>query len=327
MVSKPPALLVSYYYLQPFLDAQPQYRYRDWVMDSGAYSAFNSGKPIELQRYIDKCIELLSRDQTLTEVFALDVIGDPDASRRNTEEMWRQGVPAIPCFHVGEPWDLLIDMVKRYPKVALGGMVPIGQAEKIGWLAGCFRRCWPARFHGFGVAGERLLNLFPFHSVDATNWEIAPVAFGNWKRFGKMSVRGSDQDLRSQVAYYLELEEKLRVRWAPQMAQLDALPTKWPQALAPSVRLVANGSGGRVEAKVEAKVEAFGGKPSVRLALEPGAAGGGRSKRALGAGLLKSEAGAAGEQAKQPEKDVAVEKPKTKTPEIDQKWAGNWWER
>ena len=34
-----PALLVSYVYLKPFLANRHRYCYRDWVMDSGAFSA------------------------------------------------------------------------------------------------------------------------------------------------------------------------------------------------------------------------------------------------------------------------------------------------
>ena len=46
-----PALLVSYVYLEPFLKNQHRYCYRDWVLDSGAFSAHNSGTEIKLQDY------------------------------------------------------------------------------------------------------------------------------------------------------------------------------------------------------------------------------------------------------------------------------------
>ena len=78
-----PALLVSFVYLQPFLEKQSKYQYRDWVLDSGAFSAHNSGKEIKLQDYIDCCKRLMDSDQTLTEVYSLDVIGDWKASLKN----------------------------------------------------------------------------------------------------------------------------------------------------------------------------------------------------------------------------------------------------
>jgi hypothetical protein len=276
--SDAPALLVSYYYLEPFLKNQHRYRYRDWVMDSGAFSAENSGKKISLQKYIDCCLDLLAKDPTLTEVFALDVIGDAEASLKNCEEMWRQGVPAIPTFHQKEPEEFLTQMAKDYPKIALGGGALERGDFKLAWLEQCFARVWPKKIHGFGMSSEAIIFGLPFHSVDATNWEIAPCAFGNWQKFGAMSVRGSNQDLRSQVKYYLELEAKARVKWKKEMLLLDSLP-----AIAPTVRLVANANAGREDAKALALGPASSAQaPAVRLALDAGAAGGNRQPAAIG---------------------------------------------
>jgi hypothetical protein len=249
-----PALLVSYYYLGPFLKQQRRYRYRDWVLDSGAFSAHNSGVSISLSEFTDTALRLLSTDPTLTEVFALDVIPKgshpsdtakaAEQSLKNCEEMWRQGVPAVPTFHRGEPEEHLYHMAKHYPKIALGGVAVLRGDAKLAWLEQCFARVWPKRVHGFGMAGEEIVFALPFHSVDATNWELAPCAFGSWQKFGAMSVRGSNQDLRSQVKHYLALEAKARVRWAKQMAQLEALPDKYPSPRpAPDVRLALGGGG------------------------------------------------------------------------------------
>ena len=220
-----PALLVSYVYLKPFLANKHKYVFRDWVMDSGGFSAWKSGTEINLQEYIDTCLRLLETDDKLTEVFALDVIGDWEASARNTEEMWRQGVPAIPAYHPGEPEAALLEMAKTYPKIALGGTVGTHAKEKDRWIGQCFARVWPKKIHGFGVTGEPLLMKYPFHSVDATNWEMMPCAFGNWKAFGKMSIRGSKQDLRAEVEWYLALERRVRARWVKEMKVLEELPT------------------------------------------------------------------------------------------------------
>ncbi len=45
-------------------------------MDSGAYSAWNSGEVIDLADYENKCHQLLAQDPTLKEIIALDVIND-----------------------------------------------------------------------------------------------------------------------------------------------------------------------------------------------------------------------------------------------------------
>jgi len=316
-----PALLVSYYYLEPFERNKHLYRYRDWVMDSGAFSAHNSGKHIDLQAYVDKCLELLASDPTLTEVFSLDVIPKDhkpatvqhaaEQSLKNCEEMWRQGVPAIPTFHRGEDESFLYAMAKDYPKIAIGGVALLRGDQKFLFCEQVFARVWPKKVHGLGMASEDLVYGLPFHSVDATNWEMAPCAFGNWQKFGQMSVRGSNQDLRSQVKHYLELEAKARVRWAKQMAQLEALEPVRPKCwAAPSERLALLDQGSSGNRSVMQSSGLMSRAPAGRLALE-----GNKSsvppERVRGA-LFKKE-----------KKEEPVPAPKG---ELDDKWKKNWWE-
>ena len=274
-----PALLVSYVYLDGFLKHWEKYCFRDWVLDSGAFSAHNSGTTISLQAYIDTAKRLMETDGKLTEVFALDVIGDGKASLRNCEEMWRQGIPAIPTYHRGSPETELKYLAANYPKIALGGVAMLRGDAKMKWAGQCFARVWPLRIHGFGFGSESQVLGLPWHSVDATNWEIGPCAFGQWKKFGKMSVRGSNQNLRSQVEHYLEMEKKARVRWKREMAQLEALGSPVVRLaeqqaansqvqrsglLAPTGRLAQSTSG-----HDEAKRAALAQPPEVRLAYHP----------------------------------------------------------
>ncbi len=262
-----PALLVSFFYLKPFLANKHRYVYRDWVMDSGAFSAHNSGAAIDLKEYIEKCLELMATDPTLTEGFALDVIGDWRASLKNCEAMWEAGVPAIPCWHKGEPWDALVGIAKDYPKIAIGGMVGMRVNAKNELAGQCFARVWPKKIHGFGFGSERSALTLPFQSVDATNWEIGPCKFGSWKSIGQASVRGSKQNLRGEVEWYLDLEKRARVKWAKQMQELETS--------GPSVRLAAQMASDR-------QIERSGiAVPTIRLAAEPASGGVERLGQAL----------------------------------------------
>lgn len=219
-----PALLVSYVYLTSFLQRRANVFYRDWVLDSGAFSAHMSGTEIRLQDYIDTCKRLLETDPTLTEVYALDVIADWRATLRNTEEMWRQGVRAIPTYHRGEPVDYLRGIARDYPKIALGGVARARPAEKIDFALKCFSHIWPKRVHGFGYGMEKALMAVPFHSADATSWEMGPCAFGRWNSLGgKLSVR-KHHNITAEVVWYLEMERRIQARWRKEMAVLDALP-------------------------------------------------------------------------------------------------------
>ena len=109
-----PALLVSFFYLRPFLEKRARWAIRDWVMDSGAFSAANAGARIDLVEFTDTALRLLAEDPQLSEVYSLDVIGgDWRETARNTEYMWGRGVPAIPAWHKGEPWDVLEGYAKE----------------------------------------------------------------------------------------------------------------------------------------------------------------------------------------------------------------------
>lgn len=227
MAPDAPAFLVSYAYLSSFEATREKFTFRDWALDSGAFTAYSSGKPVDLAAYTDTALRYREADPTLADVFALDVIGDWEASARNAEEMTRQGLTVVPCFHYGEPWEALVEMADRYDKIALGGVARKTKKLRRDWFAECFGRVWPKLIHGFGVAQPDLVIAFPFHSVDASSWEFGPVAFGNWRSFrgGKsrrMSVPGSGQNLRSEVEYYLRLEREARSRWRSEMQRLNA---------------------------------------------------------------------------------------------------------
>jgi hypothetical protein len=238
-MSDKPALLVSYYYLAPFLERQRDFIYRDWALDSGAFSARGKGIDIDLDAYIRACKVLRQRDPSLSDIFALDVIGEWKPSLANCERMWKEGIEAIPTYHAGEPEDYLRGIARDYPKIALGGVARWKTNTKTDWTNQCFARVWPKRIHGFGYGGGSYLEKFPFHSVDATNWEIRPCQFGEWESFGtKLSIRGSDQNLEAEVRAYLRREAVARERWRREMAILGEPPNA-----APTVRLAVVNSG------------------------------------------------------------------------------------
>lgn len=227
-----PALLVSNAYAPVFDRQRDKLHFRDWTMDSGAYTAMNAGTPARLGEYLEVCHRRLAEDPQLTEVFALDVIGDWRATIRNVEAMWEQGIPAIPTFHVGEPDHVLDHLAATYPKIAIGGAVRYG--AKLAWAEQVFARVWPKPIHGLGFGSERFMQRLPFHSCDASNWEFRPLATGVWPGLGgKLSVRGSSQNLRSEVLYYLGIEERLRFRWRNEMAVLQQMLDEagWPDPL------------------------------------------------------------------------------------------------
>lgn len=229
-----PSLLISYFYRQNLGLFDPR-DVRDWVLDSGAFSAFGIGAKIDLDEYIDFCKNTGAWEPP-REIFGLDVIGDWETGLRNVEAMWSEGIEAIPTYHIGEPREVLEHIVTRYPKIAISvSGTRLRGAKLIEWTEQVFSIAWPKKIHGFALVRSELLNRFPFHSVDSTSWKLAPHVFGNWKsKLGRssaesrqpakgISVKGGYKDLRDEEDYYLRMERRLRERWKRELAMLDAL--------------------------------------------------------------------------------------------------------
>lgn len=220
-----PALLVSSPFVATFMQTRRDYRCRHWCMDSGAFSAWNSGVEVTVAGYTALARDTLAADPTLREVFALDVINDWRTTTANTEAMWAAGVPAIPTYHVGEPWDVLAGYARDYPKVAVGGMAQVRGGDKRRFAEQVFARVWPTPLHGFAIGSHTLMQEMPWHSVDAATWSVAPQKFGRWTAYSRSGAqvplhgRGAI-DKTVEVRRYLDSERRMRWRWRREMATL-----------------------------------------------------------------------------------------------------------
>jgi len=143
-------------------------------LDSGAFSAYTQGVTIDIGRYCD----YIHRNADIIEFpSVLDAIGDADGTWRNQMEMERRGVRPLPCFHYGEPTEVLDYYVKNYDYITIGGMVPISTPQLRIWLD----RLWAehlthddgtpkVKVHGFGLTSLPLMMRYPWYSVDSSTW-------------------------------------------------------------------------------------------------------------------------------------------------------------
>jgi hypothetical protein len=209
-------LLVSYYYLDHFDSQTPPVVPARTVLDSGAFSAWKSRVTIDIEALIEE-----TKKRKWGESVALDVIGDGDASLRNALYMRSKGSPAYPVFHVGEPWALLAEYCREFPKVGLSCRFGEPVKESFKFLDGCFGRHWPHKYHSFGWVDEKALMKYPFHSADTASWNNSPSVWGRWKAFDGLPGPRGIKPLTDEVAYYWELERRLKHRWAKEMRRLD----------------------------------------------------------------------------------------------------------
>ncbi len=168
-------VLLSYWYIQDAPHFIDYYVSRDIpvFLDSGAFSAKNKGVEIKINDYID----FIHTHHGMVDVISnLDVIGNPTESERNHQTLLESGIDALPVYHVGSPWSVLVDLFERFNYVGLGGMAGFGAKRKAlgAWLARVFkirRGVNPTcKIHGFGLTTWELIANFPFTSVDSTSW-------------------------------------------------------------------------------------------------------------------------------------------------------------
>jgi hypothetical protein len=150
--------------------------------DSGAFSVATTGATVNLKDY---AAWLEEWSPVITTAATLDVIGDADATHRNTEALLGAGLRVLPTFHVGTPWPVLERLCKTYPYLALGGMVPYSKYpdEVLRWLVKAFRigKEYGTVFHGFGQTRFATVAALPFYSVDSSAW-------GAGSRFGQIPL-------------------------------------------------------------------------------------------------------------------------------------------
>lgn len=151
-------------------------------LDSGAFSAFTTGIDVDITAYCDYCKRY---EEVIDVASVLDGIGDPLKTWQNQQEMERQGVRPLPCFHYGEPLEYLYHYIENYEYITLGGMVPISTPQLRIWLDDLWGNHLTdadgrpkLKVHGFGLTVIDLMNRYPWFSVDSSSW-LQISSFGN----------------------------------------------------------------------------------------------------------------------------------------------------
>jgi hypothetical protein len=147
----------------------------DIVVDSGAYTAHTKGIVIDREAYTAFLAENVGRYRF---AIALDVIGDPEATRRNyvamRSDLAGTGVRLVPVWHVKDDLARLTQLCRCTDLVAVGGMVGVPTAAliRLAFPAHQEAASFGTKLHGLGVTSTRALTL-PWSSVDSSSWTIA----------------------------------------------------------------------------------------------------------------------------------------------------------
>lgn len=175
---KPTHILISYFYfnkkekIERFIERigyKPKL-----ILDSGAYSAFNSGKDISVTAYIKFVKEC---EEYFQHYIQLDVFQNEFITKTYYNIMKHEGLHPLPVFHYGFNEDLLqyfIEQGETY--IALGGTVSIANKRKVAEWVKLY--CWlypDIKFHLLGSFSLKILDTCDLASVDASTWVMAAI--------------------------------------------------------------------------------------------------------------------------------------------------------
>lgn len=173
------------------------------MADSGAFSAWKRGVELTVEGYM-----AWLDDNSISQYFNMDVVGDPQASEENLRVIEQAGYTPIPVFHYGSMWSALDKLIGgKYPLIGIGGTVGQPYSRKVAFFEELFSRYPDGRFHGLGFANRKLLEQFPFHSTDSVWW------LWKWRSKNKKFAKGSHcrkEEQGARIKYLLSLEKAER---------------------------------------------------------------------------------------------------------------------
>ena len=170
-------ILLSFFYLKKYDLSKLKQDYpniKKVFVDSGAFSAYNIGAKIDMEKYV----EYLLKYKDYYDIAAgLDVIGDPEKTYEQCLYMKSRGCKILPTLHFGDNISWLEKYRKDWDYIALGGMGGgfVDKAKIIRWFDVIFSKYPGMKFHGFAITSDELLKRYPFQSIDSASWMIKSV--------------------------------------------------------------------------------------------------------------------------------------------------------
>jgi len=197
---KPNNILVAF----PYAKALDTLTYKpEYVMtDSGAFTAWNVGKKVDIGAYADWAISQAAKFPRVISV-NLDVIPGEKGrtstekeriegmkqSIKNADYLRARGINVMEVFHQDEPKEFLNELVDRLPKGGVLGISPRNDKHlkaKVEWqqvvmrslIEKCGKENLP-RTHGLAVTSIEMLRNFPYYSGDSSTW-VNPFRYGGY---------------------------------------------------------------------------------------------------------------------------------------------------
>lgn len=174
-------VLIAYPYCNPpalrQLQRLPPGSYR-FLLDSGAFTAWNAGRQIDLDDY---CRFIESLPIKPWRYFVLDVIGDPVATRRNYDRMLQRGFTPIPIYTPGESTSAIDEFYKTSDVVGFGGINGFKGSKRKAYVNGVMNHVGNRKAHWLGFVDINYIKAYKPYMCDSSSWDSGSM-------YGSLSV-------------------------------------------------------------------------------------------------------------------------------------------
>jgi hypothetical protein len=209
--------LESYYSLGK---KEPASDFENYLLDSGGYVARTRNIIIRVEDYAD-----FIKQHDVKLVFNLDT-NDQQETLANQEYLQKNtNAYVIPIFHMSD-WivhdDLLDKLIAEgYPYIGLGGAAGVNGKKStiLKFYEYCFAKTRDKiKLHGLGATSRKILEKFPFYSVDSTSW-LSTARYGNSispdkvMTFMKAKQRSYLENTLEETVRWLEVEKYINQLW------------------------------------------------------------------------------------------------------------------
>lgn len=185
---------VKNYLLSYAVDAKSCHKFdapeNDVIIDSGAFTVWNKGGEIDIDKYIEFCLKQPSNWWFIN----LDVIPKTGSSQKDIDICCEQGFEnyeylrskltnVLPVYHYGDNELWLKKYMDRTDYIGISPANDTHEVVKRKFLKQCFSITQRThKTHGLGYSSFEGLTMFPFYSVDSISFKKVRVYIDGMKR-------------------------------------------------------------------------------------------------------------------------------------------------
>lgn len=167
---------------------------KGFLLDSGAFTFFSSGKTVKWEEYVDRYADFINKNN-IDHFFELDIdklIGYDNVLKLRKRLENKTGKQCIPVWHKFRGKENFLQMCDEYKYVAIGGIVSkeIKQSEYpiFTYLINEAHKK-DTKIHGLGFTNLKGLEEYHFDSVDSTAWTTGNRFGGVYQFDGKTLIK------------------------------------------------------------------------------------------------------------------------------------------